>query len=106
MKTYRCHTGCYADDSRLYRVGDERIVDDNYNHDTLDSKFDLISADKPLKAKVDKKDDEATELMAGVKEYAKEHGIKAAEQKKIFIAAGAVDANEKLKALVDYVEEQ
>lgn len=106
MKTYRCHTECYADDFRYYRVGDERRTDDNYNHDTLDSKFELISADKPLKAKVEKENDAATDLMAGVKEYAKENGIKVAEQKKIFIAAGAVDANEKLKALVDYVEEQ
>lgn len=104
MKTYKCLEQCYADDHHLYREGDERRVEDNYNHPTLDVKFELISADKPLKVKAAKADPEH-DLMAGVKEFAKENKITVAEQKKIYIAAGAVDSNEKMKALVDFIEE-
>lgn len=98
MKTYECIQRCYADDSRFYRVGDRRIVEDSYNHQTLDEKFKLISEDKPKKKAV------GDDIMAGVKEYAKKNKITAAEQAKIFIKAGAVDAHDKLRALVEHVE--
>ena len=90
MKVYECTTECYADDSRRYREGDRRVVADNYNHQTLDEKFKLVSADKPVK----KDNSEANDLIAGVNQYAKEHGITVAKQKKIFIAAKAVDPSD------------
>lgn len=99
MKIYECIGECFAEDFHFYRVGDERRVEDSYNHNTLDVKFKLIRADKPEKA-----EDPEADIIAGIKEIAKEKGLKKADLNKIYIAAKAIDNADRLKALVDYEE--
>ncbi|RKX94619.1 MAG: hypothetical protein DRZ90_11635 [Spirochaetes bacterium] len=101
MKTYKCVTECYADDFHRYRKGDLRYVQDSYHHSTLDEKFELVNADKPIK----KDRSGVSDLLEGVSAFAKKNNISSAQQKKIFIAASAIDPADKLKALIDFVEE-
>ena len=98
MKVYECVTECYADDFRLYREGDRREVEDSYNHTTLDEKFKLIREDKPVKD-----DDPEREIVEGIKSLARDNGLKKVDLNKIYIAAGAVDNADRLKAVLDHI---